>query len=152
MCSRRQSLTVLLLACSETSPSPQFQCLSQYGAHVTGRFYVNIEVGGGAGSGGFKTHGANNAKLVSSHEPIFRVASKTESVGHISVPPLLQPSLLCMSASCSSDERSCSCSLKQAYHACTGLWFRPSWACGARLVFSFALRVAAKIQSVAFTF
>ena len=49
MCSRRQSLTVLLLACSETSPSPQFQCLSQYGAHVTGRFYVNIEVGGGRG-------------------------------------------------------------------------------------------------------
>ena len=48
-CSRRQSLTVLLLACSETSPSPQFQCLSQYGAHVTGRFYVNIEVGGGRG-------------------------------------------------------------------------------------------------------
>ena len=91
-------------------------------------------------------------KLVTSHEPIFGVASKTESMGHISVPPLLQPSLLCMSASCGSDERSCSCSLKQAYHACTGLWFRPSWACGARLIFSFALRVAAKIQSVAFTF
>ena len=43
-------------------------------------------------------------------------------------------------------------SLKQAYHACTGLWFRPSWACGARLIFSFAVRVAAKIQGVAFTF
>ena len=27
-------------------------------------------------------------KLVTSHEPIFRVASKTESMGHISVPPL----------------------------------------------------------------
>ena len=150
-CSRRQSLTVLLLACSETSPSPQFQCSSQYGAHVTGRFSVNIEVGGGRGLV-LKRMVQTMLKLVSSHEPIFRVASKTESMGHISVPPLLQPSLLCMSASCSSDERSCSCSLKQVYHACTGLWFRPSWACGARLIFSFALRVAAKIQSVAFTF
>ena len=27
-------------------------------------------------------------KLVTSHKPIFRVASKTESMGHISVPPL----------------------------------------------------------------
>ena len=31
-------------------------------------------------------------KLVTSHEPIFRVASKTESMGHISVPPLYKGS------------------------------------------------------------
>ena len=33
-------------------------------------------------------------KLVTSHEPIFRVASKTESMGHISVPPLYSDKLL----------------------------------------------------------
>ena len=151
MCSRRQSLTVLLLACSETSPSPQFQCLSQYGAHVTGRFYVNIEVGGGRGLEVLKRMVQTMLNLYRRTSPFSGSRAKRKAWDTSVFPHCYNPAFsACLRLVVLMSDLAAS--LKQAYHACTGLWFRPSWACGARLVFSFALRVAAKMQSVAFTF